>query len=387
MRTCTWYAKCEELLKNPFLQFVRSGPGLDPIGPHLIVSVIFRYVRMTKMFLLLSFIGFTAHGADTVADPTTGFKAFEPVAEETKPVEIKPLPSLNVPKFSKAKKSKKKKSSTASDVSPVDVVERINAGNQAVKKIKEQNDRCVVCELNDKAQTTGASETRADELIKMKKQFDSLDSKSEGALVEPKTDVNSTNTRVAVCGERPGNYQACIYNGDVVPGQIRLNNRTNTPLPREWQFDFAGQARQDLGISISDYNDNAYSKSQFTYMMVFPRRYLPSIRTDGDQQIVTLPTGETVTYDTKTKKVLGGALTDAKTYTGSNVVIKVDATGKEPRLGKGSATISKNGKSCKVPLKSLWPDQSDSSMLHFKYSTDQEFDDFLKTQKCGFSVY
>jgi hypothetical protein len=266
-------------------------------------------------------------------------------------------------------------------------VERINAGNNAVKKLNEQNERCAICELNDQTQSSGANETRADELVKMKKQFDSLDAKGAGSLVEPKMDVNSTSTRAAVCGERPGNYQACIYNGEVVPGQIRLNNRTNTPLPREWQFDFAGQARQDLGISISDYNDNAYSQSKFTYMMVFPRRYLPSIRTDGDQQIVTLPTGETVTYDTKSKKVLGGALTDAKTYTGSNVVIKVDATGKEPRLGKGTATISKNGKSCKVPLKSLWPDQSDSSMLHFKFPTDQEFDEFLKSQKCGFSVY
>lgn len=357
---------------------------------------------MTKWILVLSLLGFTAHAAETVADPATGFKAFEPV-EDTKPEEIKPLPALNVPKFSTTKKAKAKKSSSVvpsgpiprlnipdaetSNVSPADVIERIDAGNRAVKKMNEQNERCAICELNDQTQTAGVSETRADELIKMKKQFDALDSKSAGSLVEPKTDVNTTATRSAVCGDRPGNYQACIYNGDVVPGQIRLNNRTNKPLPREWQFDFAGQARQDLGISISDYNDNHYSQSQFTYMMVFPRRYLPSVRTDDTQQIVTLPTGETVTYDTNTKKVLGGALSDAKTYTGSNVVVKVDATGKEPRLGKGSATISKNGKSCKVPLKSLWPDQSDSSMLHFKFPTDKEFDEFLKSQNCGFSVY
>lgn len=355
------------------------------------------------MVLFLSMLGLIAHAADSVVDPSAIFTVSDPAKaeQEAKPAEeSKPVPHLYIPKYKRSTKSKSTSDlpaangptmvipdTSGSSISPEDVVEKINAGNQAVKKMKEQNDRCAVCELNDQTQTSGGSETRADELVKMKKQFDALDPKALGTLVEPKTDVNNTGTRTAVCGERPGNYMACIYHGDVVPGQFRLNNKTHSPLPREWQFDFAAQARQDLGISISDYNDNHYSQSKFTYMMVFPRRYIPAIRTEGDKQIVTLPTGETVTYDTKTKKVLGGVLTDAKTYTGSNVMIKVDATGKEPRLGRGLATISKNGKSCKVPLKSLWPDQSDSSLLHFKFPTDQEFDNFLKSQKCGFSVY
>ncbi len=358
---------------------------------------------MMKMILLFSMLGLISHAADTVTDPAALFPVPEPA--KTFPVqglseESKPVPPPYLPKQKKSKKSQKvlnlpiangptmaPRDTSGSSVSPEDVVEKIMDGNHAMKKINEQNNRCGVCDLRDQTQASGGGETRADELIKMKRQFDALDPATAGTLVEPKTDVNNTGTNTAVCGDRPGDYQACIYHGDVVPGQFRLNNKTNSPLPREWQFDFAAQARQDLGISISDYNDNHYNQSKFTYIMVFPRRYIPAIRTDGDKQIVTLPTGETVTYDTKTKKVLGGVLTDQKTYTGSNVVIKVDATGKEPRLGKGMATISKNGQSCKVPLKSLWPDQSDSSLLHFKFPTDSEFDNFLKSQKCGFSVY
>ena len=303
------------------------------------------------------------------------------------------------------KKKRKKKSTsgattsassapTTSNVQPADAVEKIWEANKAVQTISKKNDRCALCELNQKTETSGVSETRADELIKMKKQFDSPELNKDNALVEPKTDVNTLGNKSAVCGSRPGNYEMCILNGEVTPSQFKL--KTMKPLNREWSFEYPGQATQDMGIMVSDFNDEAFSKSQFTYLMVFPRRYLPSIRTEGNKQIVTLPTGETVTYDTQTKKILSGALSDSlsndKAYIGEYVSIKVNRNGEEPRLGKGMATITKPGKDgkkkqeCKVSLKELWPDQSENSALHFKYPTDKAFDEFLQ-KRCKFGVY
>ncbi|WP_413288120.1 hypothetical protein [Bdellovibrio sp. HCB337] len=286
------------------------------------------------------------------------------------------LPKVQAPK---KKRVKNNAAVLPEGVTPEDVISKINEGNKAMQKLKEKSDYCEICELNKKTETTAHTEIPAREAKAIKDNPD--------ALTEPKGDENSINTRVAVCKTQPGIYDLCTYNGDVVPGQIRFADRTGA-LRREWQFDFAGQARQDLGFSISDANDEHVSQSKETYMMVFPRRYLPSIRIEGDQQVVTLATGEKVTFDAKTKRIVGGALTNEKSYTGTGVAIRVDSTGEEPRLGNRSVTITKNGKPCKskVVPRNLWPDQADNSMLHFKYPSDAEFDKFLQ-KTCGFSMY
>lgn len=348
---------------------------------------------MGKSALLLSILLFFVSSTHAQTTATTSTEAVPqllpappmPKAKKKKSATLAPtgaaqVPMLNLPSTATTIPSMP----VVQEITPADVVSKISEGNQAMQKFKEQNDRCAICELNEKYQFAGDGNQRASELVQMKKNFDASAGK-EGALTEPKRDDNTTNTWTAICGTRTGDYDACIFNGDVVPGKFKFNDTTKNPR-REWEFDFPSQARQDLGFSISDADDEHVSKSKETYMMVFPRRYLPSIRIEGDKQIVTLPTGETVTYDAKTKKVLSGAINDSKTYTGTGVVIRVDRTGEEPRLGGTTATISKGGKSCKVPSKNLWPDQSSNSMLHFKYASDEAFDTFLK-QTCGFSIF
>lgn len=302
----------------------------------------------------------------------------EPAAVENPAPVVPTLPAA--PTFVK-KKVKNKASLIPEGITPADVIAKINEGNKAMQKVREKNDYCAICELNKKTETSGHTEVPAREAIAMKN--------NPEALMEPKTDENSINTFVSVCKAQGGgiDYDLCTYNGDVVPGQIRLFDRTKA-LRREWRFYSPGQARQDIGFSISDANDEHVSQSKETYMMVFPRRYLPSTRVEGGQQIVTLATGEKVVFDAKTKRIVSGALTNEKTYSGPNVVVRVDGTGNDPRFSKSTVTITKNGKTCKgkVPAKGLWPDQSDNSKLHFKYASDTEFDEFLK-KTCGFSMF
>ncbi|MBC7370941.1 MAG: hypothetical protein H7326_05210, partial [Bdellovibrionaceae bacterium] len=187
---------------------------------------------------------------------------------------------------------------------------------------------------------------------------------------------------------REGGYDVCIYSGDVSPGVFKITNGDPGGKSREWHFNYENRARQDLGFLITDVSASGRQTNE-TYMMVFPRKFLPSIRISGNTQVVTLPTGETVTYDIATKKIISGVLNEQKNYSGNGVVVRADQTGSnEARFGKGqhgSATITKSGKSCQVPKKDLWPDQTESSALHFKFATDEDFDEYLK-KKCGFGV-
>jgi len=281
---------------------------------------------------------------------------------------------------------------------PNEVIMKIDSGNQAVQKINTLNSDCGDCNTSD---DTVAGVDRAKDI---ERKFQAKGSNDEGTLTTPLQDQNNNPERSSMCGTRTGNYDVCIYDGDVVPSTFKFTNKgpDNIVSPaaegkmREWQFYYEGKARQDLGFSISDSPDGSASKTQETYMMVFPRKYLPAIRIDGNKQIVTLPTGETVTYDLKTKEIIGGVLAEKKldrgpaqvSYSGNGVIVRVDREGEEARYARSSkatATINKQGKTCKVPVKSLWPDQTEHSAFHFKFATDEDFDAFLK-QKCHFSI-
>lgn len=275
------------------------------------------------------------------------------------------------------------------------MVNAIDQGNQAVQKVRSMgDDNCDLCEL------ANVYHRDVEDLPKM---FNATTAADDAALKEPQDGELTSPDRPVMCGSRTGNYDVCIYEGDTTPGQFQFINggeklvsgKDTYEVGREWTFNFEGQKRQDLGFMVQDSADGSEARSHEAFMMVFPRKYLPSIRIDGQKQIVTLPTGETVTYDAKTKKILSGAMSEKPVgagavgvaYTGSGVMVRVDGKADDPRIGKGTATISKDGKSCKVPLKSLWPDQSESSALHFKFSSDADFDQFLRTKThCGFGI-
>jgi hypothetical protein len=192
----------------------------------------------------------------------------------------------------------------------------------------------------------------------------------------------------------------------------RRDATKNQFFTRDFQFRFDDRARQDIHLMISDWvasRDRVFRLSELMHRLMhfFPRSYLPAIVNAGDNNIVTLPTGEEVRFDALTKEIRGGVFTESPvdlspdrtdrkfptvTYQGQGVLVRADARGADPRLGT-TATISagtppsscdkpEGCRQCEVPSKELW-DQSGA--VRFKFQTDQEFDRYL-TARCGFGL-
>ncbi|MNK95327.1 hypothetical protein D3C87_1155590 [compost metagenome] len=212
-----------------------------------------------------------------------------------------------------------------------------------------------------------------------------------------------------ICRPQPGDFYRCAEKGQAEEKFSFANSGPNRVVPagsrernRQWEFRFPGQARQDLMFTVSDAPNGTISATQENVFMLFPRHTLPHIRTEGNKQVVTLPTGETVTFNTRTKEIIGGVLSEDGpmalgggtknlskiSYGGKGVMIRAVAGGSDPRLAAksvGTAVVTKQGKSCSVPKKDLW-DQRGSSAVHFKYFSDKDFDTYLQ-RKCGFGLY
>ncbi|MGZ9188242.1 MAG: hypothetical protein ACXW6R_26585, partial [Candidatus Binatia bacterium] len=181
---------------------------------------------------------------------------------------------------------------------------------------------------------------------------------------------------------------------------------------RDFQFRFDDRARQDIHLMISDWvasRDRVFRLSELMHRLMhfFPRRYLPAIVNAGENNIVTLPTGEEVRFDAVTKEIRGGVFTESPVdlspdradrkyptvaYQGQGVLVRADARGADPRLGT-TATISAGTpppncdkpsgcRQCEVPSKELW---QQAGAVRFKFHTDQEFDRYL-TARCGFGL-
>ncbi len=158
-----------------------------------------------------------------------------------------------------------------------------------------------------------------------------------------------------------------------------------------WEFSFRDGARQDMGFSME-------SKTTNFEAMVFPRKTVPTIQSEGDNLVVTLATGEKVTYNAKTAKVISGVLSDRKglSYTGTGVMVKVlntglnkkkDAALNRPNKYKNGKTveITKLGsKTCYANVKDLWTSKS-GEPDHFKFASDEAFNGWLK-KKCSFTL-
>ncbi len=192
----------------------------------------------------------------------------------------------------------------------------------------------------------------------------------------------------------------------------RRDAAKNQFFTRDFQFRFDDRARQDIHLMISDWvasRDRVFRLSELMHSLMhfFPRSYLPAIVNAGDNNLVTLPTGEEVEFNAVTKEIRGGVLAESAvdlspdrngrkyptvTYQGQGVLVRADARGADPRLGT-TATISAGTSSstcdkpegcrpCEVPSKELW-DQAGA--VRFKFHTDQEFDRYL-TARCGFGL-
>jgi hypothetical protein len=188
----------------------------------------------------------------------------------------------------------------------------------------------------------------------------------------------------------------------------RYNVGKNKHFTRDFQFRFDDRARQDIHISITDWapsRDNQFRLSGLmnSVMLLFPRRYVPAITTTGTSAVVILPTGEKIEFNAVTHEILSGVFAEAPVglsaprfpgveYLGSGVTVRANSRGNDPRIAT-MATITtgspdpncSNGERCRrceVPARELW---EQNGALRFKFPTDEEFDQFLRT-RCGFGL-
>jgi hypothetical protein len=118
---------------------------------------------------------------------------------------------------------------------------------------------------------------------------------------------------------------------------------------REYAFFFADRARENIHLAINDdvrvsgrySHDNMFREWHF-----FPRRQLPALAVDDETLDVTLPTGERVRFDRRTKEIRDGVLDESPidfnpsrhqrvnprvAYRGDYLAITVAQRGEAPR--------------------------------------------------------
>jgi hypothetical protein len=186
----------------------------------------------------------------------------------------------------------------------------------------------------------------------------------------------------------------------------------NQLYTRDFQFRFDDRARQDMHLSITDWvasRDKQFRLSELmnSVMLFFPRNYLPAVVTAGDRDIVTLPTGEEVEFNAHTHEISGGVFSEAPVdlnpdknlrqfpairYTGSGVMVRADARGLDPRLGRVAIVTTGSppkecvqGKACnqcEVPAKEIW---AQSGAARFKFAHDEDFHNYLLS-RCAFGL-
>lgn len=208
--------------------------------------------------------------------------------------------------------------------------------------------------------------------------------------------------------DREGNYSIRSFKfQNSGPNKIVPNEGFG--IGREYEFQFEGQARSDLGLLVWDSPDENESHAHLKLMMFFPKEIMPAIRyesdSDKDLVIVTLPTREEVIYNGKTKEIISGVLSEGSikqtssgvalspdvAYKGKGVVIEASAVADWPvGFAAKNVSIKKQGqKTCLVPAKELWyTDEEKGGNVFFnkKLISNEAFDNFLK-KRCGFSIY
>ena len=186
----------------------------------------------------------------------------------------------------------------------------------------------------------------------------------------------------------------------------------NLLFTRDFQFRFDDRARQDIHLAITDWAPSSDRQFRLSELMnsvlhFFPRNYLPAITSLDGRYIVTLPTGEQIQFDALTHEILSGVLSEAPvdltpnrgarkfprvSYSGKGVVVRANARGADPRIGttasittgSPAADCAKGKKcdQCQVPSRELW---TQNGAVRFKFSTDSEFDRYLRS-RCGFGL-
>ncbi len=247
---------------------------------------------------------------------------------------------------------------------------------------------------------------------------------NESMDIPPLKEINETSVEPSRCGNPTNNpWNTCVSSSGKIESFNIINSGGNDIVTakeyyinRSYEFQFEDQARSDMRLMVVDSPDDRTSHSTYSFLTFAPRLHLPSVKKlDEDKMEVTLPTKEKVIFDSKTKKIIGGVLTEGPMvqdergrakpanlkYSGEGVLIRADKSGDFPmgdiERSDGTkapsisiATISKKGqKDCKVPAKDMWYtnyDKGQNVMIKPELASDEGLDKFIKA-RCGFSIY
>lgn len=164
---------------------------------------------------------------------------------------------------------------------------------------------------------------------------------------------------------------------------------------RNFSFASVDKARRDNYLWITDYNGSGNISDLYETMLVFlPRENLMHIEEQGDNLLVTLSTGEEVSFSKEHKMINGGVLKEKPidvnpdrairkfaqvTYRGNGIMIRSDARAADPRLAKTVQVLRKNRTICKLEGSVFWTQEG---FPKFKFVTDEEAYKVIE-EKCG----
>ena len=184
---------------------------------------------------------------------------------------------------------------------------------------------------------------------------------------------------------------------------------------RSFQFANDEFATQNMSFQVTDAPNEFTSHMMLSEFMIFPRNYLYNISPVGENFQVTLPTGEKMLFN-KEGEIIGGVFDEGPIdisgdrfkrhyadlkYKGKGIILRANARGQMPQQGqfestkidmeygiKYSADVlilnGTTGQRCRRPKSDFWT-QADVSVIAFKFPTDKEFNEYLKS-KCGFEI-
>jgi hypothetical protein len=183
---------------------------------------------------------------------------------------------------------------------------------------------------------------------------------------------------------------------------------------RDFTFSAPRRARQEMDLLVYEWgSDNPHPEqdddsawSMMTEIVFLPRRVTPSARLvqNGADYEVTLPTGETLLFDAKTKEIVGGPLAETAPidmnkdrharrfaglrYDGSGIMIRSDQRGDSPRAAvvwgiKKTATATWKGRTCVLSPADVWEQDAEGAGL-CRFPDDPAFFAML-SRRCGWT--
>lgn len=212
--------------------------------------------------------------------------------------------------------------------------------------------------------------------------------KAEENHVEPFERLNS-RLKTMCSGSRPtqDGYDVVEINDctskDRYPGGFTVKDRAGHPYlghvvskypdgskpTRKIDFTTYDHAFNDTYLYLEDIAGGPDSHDVKSVTLILPRLGIPSIQVEGNETVVTLTTGETVSFDKTTYGINSGVLKEGPIdlttdrfkrqppnvhYTGKGISIRVDHRYEFPTQGAVTAEVRQGSRVCKIPKTLIW---------------------------------